>query len=75
MDPNTDQLRSQFEEFDLNGDGLLDSEEFHDLLGSLGVSANPDLIEIAFGAIDLNSDGRIDFTEFCGWWKSRSEDG
>lgn len=74
MTPIANELRSQFNEFDLNGDGLLDQGEFCELLGSLGVSASPELIVVAFGAIDLNDDGRIDFSEFSRWWRSQRED-
>ncbi len=68
------ELRRQFAEFDLNGDGSLDASEFRELIRSLGVSTSPELVAVAFDAIDLNGDGRIDFGEFSSWWQSQEQD-
>jgi Ca2+-binding EF-hand superfamily protein len=60
--------RRVFDACDLNGDGLLDREEFHVLLQALDgdVSAGESLLD--FEAADTAGDGYIEFKEFVVWW-------
>lgn len=60
--------REIFELCDLNGDGLIDHDEFHVLLEVLDgdVSRAESLLD--FEMADTQGDGYIEFKEFVAWW-------
>ncbi len=60
--------RMAFEFFDLNGDGFLDQEEFHELLERLEGDVNSAECLLAFEVADTEGDGYIGFKEFAVWW-------
>ena len=54
-----------FKDFDKNGNGVIDSHEFEDLIQALGFTdVSKQDIETLFKDIDLNSDSTISFAEF-----------
>ncbi|XP_022850293.1 probable calcium-binding protein CML44 [Olea europaea var. sylvestris] len=60
-------LRKAFEIFDLNGDGLISSEELQIALSRLGLwdkHCNSLDSKIIINVYDTNSDGFLDFGEF-----------
>jgi calcium-binding protein CML len=67
-----DELLRVFERFDANGDGLIDEEEFAEMLTSLGWDSPAELRSLEFAAIDSNGDGLAEFGEFADWWLDRN---
>lgn len=62
-------LRSDFEQFDTDGNGTIDRAEFASLLDFLGVEFSSQQIDVAFHAIDDDKSGKIEFQEFSEWWQ------
>ena len=60
--------RKVFEACDLNGDGFLDQDEFHDLLEALDGDVSREESLLDFEAADTTGDGYIEFREFVTWW-------
>lgn len=60
--------RHAFECWDRNGDGFLDSEEFHALLQELDGDVSRAECLLIFEAADTEGDGYIGFREFDAWW-------
>jgi calmodulin/calcium-binding protein CML/plastin-2 len=63
-----DELREAFDYNDRDADGLLQLDEFAQMLDELEAEMSEAEIRTGFGDIDKNDDGRIDFTEFVAWW-------
>ncbi len=66
------ELKSYFDSFDKDGNGLLDNHEFANLVDTIGKEAiGPKLsqeeVETAFNNIDKDNSGTIDFEEFIKW--------
>jgi len=61
-----------FEEFDTDGDGLLDLAGFEEVLNRLGVGEvyGDDQVQVLAKTADANGDGFIDVGEFSVWLKS-----
>lgn len=57
-----------FERFDVNDDGLIDEEEFGNILNALGWSSPAEVRSLEFAAIDRDSDGLVGIQEFADWW-------
>ena len=64
------ELQKEFVLVDRDGDGLVDFQEFKELLHGLEAGMSEDEMQIGFREIDLNGDGRIDCEEFVSWWSS-----
>lgn len=60
--------REVFDSFDLNGDGFIDSMEFHALLEQLDGDVTVAECQLDFEAADTEGDGYIGFKEFVAWW-------
>jgi calmodulin len=60
--------REIFELCDLNGDGLIDQDEFHVLLEVLDGDVSLAESQLDFEAADTQGDGYIEFKEFVAWW-------
>jgi calmodulin len=60
--------RAIFEMYDLNGDGLIDHDEFHVLLESLDGDVSRAECLLNFDNADITGDGYIEFKEFVAWW-------
>ena len=60
--------REIFELCDLNGDGLIDHDEFHVLLVALDGDVTLAECLLDFEVADTEGDGYIEFKEFVAWW-------
>jgi calcium-binding protein CML len=60
--------RKVFESCDLNGDGFIDTAEFHVLLAQLDGDVTSAECQLNFEAADTEGDGYIGFKEFVAWW-------
>jgi calmodulin len=62
------ELREAFDYNDRNADGMIQLEEFLEMLGDLEAGVSDREARIGFQDIDTNDDGLIDFGEFVAWW-------
>lgn len=60
--------RRIFELCDLNGDGLIDQDEFQALLEILDDDVSRAECLLDFEVADTAGDGYIEFREFVAWW-------
>jgi Ca2+/Na+ antiporter len=60
-------VRSFFQHYDRNRDGLLDSAEFPLLMSDLGHPMEASDLDAYFSEVDRNRDGHISFEEFLVW--------
>ena len=60
--------RKVFDSCDLNGDGFIDTAEFHLLLAQLDGDVTRAECQLNFEAADTEGDGYIGFKEFVAWW-------
>lgn len=67
-DPTKVRIVRLFSRFDTNGDGLIDEEEFRNILESLGENPLDEVLSLEFAAIDTNADGLVELREFEQWW-------
>lgn len=63
-----DKLLRLFESMDTNKDGLLNENEFSQILELLGWDSPAELRSLEFAAVDVNGDGLVEFEEFADWW-------
>jgi Ca2+-binding EF-hand superfamily protein len=63
-----DEVREAFDYNDRDEDGLIDLEEFADMLDDLEADMSAAETHTGFREIDTNHDGKIDFGEFAAWW-------
>jgi calmodulin len=63
-----DEVREAFDYNDRDEDGLIDLEEFADMLEDLEADMSDAETRAGFREIDTNHDGKIDFGEFAAWW-------
>jgi calmodulin len=63
-----DEVREAFDYNDRDEDGLIDLEEFADMLDDLEADMSDTEMRAGFREIDTNHDGKIDFGEFAAWW-------
>jgi Ca2+-binding EF-hand superfamily protein len=63
-----DEVREAFDYNDRDEDGLIDLEEFADMLDDLEADMSEAETRTGFQEIDTNHDGKIDFGEFAAWW-------
>ena len=73
-DREIDRIRQKFDAFDKDSNGLIDLEEFLDMIGELYPGTSASYLEGGFVLMDLNHDGHIDFEEFLGWWREEDWD-
>ncbi len=66
-------IRAEFEHVDRDDNGVIDLEEFSELLRSLHLFRIEDVVRHAFKRIDKNNNGVIDFEEFAVWWSTLDE--
>ncbi|KAI6241171.1 hypothetical protein M3Y99_00339900 [Aphelenchoides fujianensis] len=59
-----DDLRGIFNEFDLNGDGVIQKDELRQVMIKMGQSPTAEELNAMFNAADKDQDGSIDFHEF-----------
>jgi len=73
-DREIDRIREKFDSFDQDSNGLIDLEEFLDMIDVLYPGTNASYLESGFVMMDLNHDGYIDFHEFLDWWQGEDWD-
>jgi len=56
-----DEMRAAFRVFDLDGDGLIDSEELRLTMAQLGETLTDADIDAMIRAVDRNKDGKVDY--------------
>jgi len=64
-DATAAKLKSLFQKYDANGDGVLSMEELSGILQKLG--SKPQDIKVAFGQMDANHDGSVQYDELVDW--------
>jgi Ca2+-binding EF-hand superfamily protein len=67
-----DKLFRLFESMDTNKDGMLDENEFSQILELLGWDSPAELRSLEFAAVDVNADGLVEFEEFADWWRDQN---
>jgi calmodulin len=63
-----EELLETFEYNDLDADGMIEMDEFVQMLQELEWEISQREAQIGFQEIDTNDDGLIDFEEFVAWW-------
>jgi calmodulin len=63
-----EELLETFEYNDLDADGMIEMDEFVQMLQELEWEISEREAQIGFQDIDTNDDGLIDFEEFVAWW-------
>ena len=63
-----EELLETFEYNDLDGDGMIEMDEFVQMLQELEWEIAEREAHVGFQDIDTNDDGLIDFDEFVAWW-------
>jgi calmodulin len=64
-----DRIRQKFDSFDRDDNGMIDLQEFLDMIDELYPGTSASYLESGFVLIDENQDGYIDFQEFLEWWQ------
>ena len=67
-DEELDEIKENFDHFDLDSNGLIDYAEFARLIEALDGDMPSEEIRIGFKEVDSDGDGLIDFDEFFQWW-------
>lgn len=65
---NDSELRTFFEELDIDGSGELNRFEIHKLLDSLGRKPTTSQLDSFMAKMDPDGSGEVDFEEFSAWW-------
>ncbi|MGJ8664613.1 MAG: EF-hand domain-containing protein [Marinicella sp.] len=63
------EIKDHFDFFDEDSSGLIDIDEFTQLLKILAPEASNDNAIRGFATIDKDRNEQIDFDEFLDWWK------
>uniref|UniRef100_A0A915ITW8 EF-hand domain-containing protein n=1 Tax=Romanomermis culicivorax TaxID=13658 RepID=A0A915ITW8_ROMCU len=61
LEPDKNELKKVFDEFDKDGDGFIQMEELRTVLQNMGQNLSDEDLEIMFQAADVNRDGGISF--------------
>ena len=65
------ELRENFDHFDRDSDGMLEREEFGELMLALDAVEPGEDATFGFGEIDTDASGVIEFDEFASWFQNR----
>ena len=63
-----EELREAFDYNDRNSDGMIQLDEFLQMLEDLEADMSEREARVGFRDIDTNDDGLVDFGEFVAWW-------
>lgn len=67
-DHNHEDMLAYFTNFDSNKNGLLEFDEFAELIKHLGLNIDHEQLKDGFNKIDTDNNNLIDFEEFMVWW-------
>lgn len=74
--PKASEVKAAFEEFDLDGSGYIEVDEFALLCTALDRPLDDSALHQTLSLLDTDGDGRISFHEFLQWWmQSEGEPG
>ena len=59
------EMRASFHVFDIDGDGLIDSDELRLTMSRLGEHVSQSDVDAMIRAVDRNNDGKVDYEGFC----------
>lgn len=65
------EVRETFDHFDTDSNGVIDRNEFRELLKSLDPGFNEDDVVMGLRVLDANKNDVIDWEEFLAWWADR----
>ena len=65
------ELRETFDHFDTDGNGVIDRNEFRELLKSPDPGFNEEDVVMGLKVLDANENDVIDWEEFRDWWGAR----
>jgi Ca2+-binding EF-hand superfamily protein len=68
-DDALEELREIFEHFDKDHNGVIDRQEFAELLAALSAGMSKAEADVGFREVDTNKNGVIEFREFVRWWR------
>jgi Ca2+-binding EF-hand superfamily protein len=69
LDEKLEEIRSNFEFFDRDNNGLIDFDEFRAVLKTVNPEITISQAAEGFSITDTNSDGYVDLDEFITWWR------
>jgi hypothetical protein len=58
-------LKTEFEQFDTNGDGVVDPDEMRTGLNGMNLGLSPQDIEAIINVVNVHDDGAVDYAEFA----------
>ncbi len=65
-----EEMYRHFEFFDDDNNGVIDLDEFTDMLKIIGISESPAIAREHFAKVDTNGNGQVSFEEFIAWWRA-----
>ena len=69
--PEIEEIKEIFEHFDRDANGIIDVNEFRQILTTLDPDIGADEIDMGLTIVDANGNGMIEFDEFINWWSQR----
>ena len=64
-----DSVRNKFDQFDMNGDGVMNVKELIPLVVDLGKTISETEMHELLPALDLDGSATVDYSEFINWWR------
>ncbi len=64
------EMYRHFEFFDDDNNGVIDLDEFTDMLKIIGISESSTTAHEHFAKVDTNGNGQVSFEEFIAWWRT-----
>jgi Ca2+-binding EF-hand superfamily protein len=70
LNEKIEEIRTSFDFFDKDHNGLIDFDEFRALLRTVNPEATTSQAAEGFSMTDTNCDGYVDGDEFVAWWQA-----
>eukprot|EP00656_Telonema_subtile_P020946 TRINITY_DN2199_c0_g2_i4.p1 TRINITY_DN2199_c0_g2~~TRINITY_DN2199_c0_g2_i4.p1 ORF type:complete len:599 (-),score=156.63 TRINITY_DN2199_c0_g2_i4:261-2057(-) len=70
----TSDLRSMFDQIDVDGSGTIDEQEMAQLATNIGFPLSEMELQAAMYRMDKDRNGQVEFDDFVAWWNSENED-
>lgn len=71
---NIEEIKTVFDHFDENKDGLISQDDLRQFMGRLGIQTTEADISNMVSSVDANGDGIVDFNEFASLYKMIAKD-